>query len=171
MSVCPNASMAAFVGSVAPCGIVMTLRRSMSKSSAQALTGRIGHHDNLISERHDIRSSTERWCWVGCLGTVCATTIDGTRSPAMMSVTSSPSTPPYMPCLILDDGDVALVQQLRAGRAGRRRAVDQLSDDPITGEGDPSATRTTLTSAPFADNPSDRAELKVATPQTVVDRY
>jgi hypothetical protein len=34
-------------------------------------------------------------------------------------------------------------------------------------DGDPSATRTTLTSAPFAVNPSDSAELNVANPQAV----
>ena len=70
--------------------------------------------------------------------------------------------------LMLDDGDVALVQQLGACRYGCRGAVDQLSDHPAATEtGDPSATRTTLTSAPFADNPSDSAALNVASPHGV----
>src|SRR6202158_26821 len=45
-----------------------------------------------------------------------------------------------------------------------------LTSSPMTRglrEGDPSATRTTLTSAPFADKPSDRAALNVASPQGV----
>ncbi len=48
--------------------------------------------------------------------------------------------------------------------------AEPLTSSPITrspDEGGPSATRTTLTSAPFAANPSDSAELNVASPQAV----
>src|SRR6201993_3221006 len=48
--------------------------------------------------------------------------------------------------------------------------VEPLTSSPITRaleEGDPSATRTTLTSAPFAVNASDSAELNPANPQAV----
>ena len=49
-------------------------------------------------------------------------------------------------------------------------AGEPLTSSPMTRpleEGDPSATRTTLTSAPFADNPSDNAALNVASPHGV----
>src|SRR5271166_1042678 len=48
--------------------------------------------------------------------------------------------------------------------------AEPLTSSPITraSEGNaPSATRTTLTSEPFAHNPSDRAALKVASPHAV----
>src|ERR1700682_2105028 len=48
--------------------------------------------------------------------------------------------------------------------------ADPLTSSPMTRglrEGDPSATRTTLTSAPFADKPSERAALNVASPHGV----
>src|SRR4030088_199102 len=48
--------------------------------------------------------------------------------------------------------------------------VEPLTSSPMTrapGEGDPSDTRTTLTSAPLAVNPSDRAALNVASPHGV----
>ena len=70
--------------------------------------------------------------------------------------------------LMLDDGDVALVQQF--GACCYAMSLEPLTSSPMTRaleEGDPSATRTTLTSAPFAHNPSDRAALNVASPQGV----
>src|ERR1700757_350633 len=48
--------------------------------------------------------------------------------------------------------------------------AEPLTSSPTTRaceEDDPSATRTTLTTAPFADNPSARAALKLATPHCV----
>src|SRR6202022_2857693 len=48
--------------------------------------------------------------------------------------------------------------------------AESLTSSPMTrllDEGDPSATRTTLTTAPLADNPSARAALKLASPHTV----
>jgi hypothetical protein len=48
--------------------------------------------------------------------------------------------------------------------------VEPLTSSPTTRElqeGGPSATRTTLSSAPFAVNASGRAELNIATPQPV----
>ena len=48
--------------------------------------------------------------------------------------------------------------------------VEPLTSSPMTRgleEGDPSATRTTLTSAPFAVSASDSAELNVANPHAV----
>src|ERR1700704_5409259 len=49
-------------------------------------------------------------------------------------------------------------------------AAEPLTSSPTTRgseDGSPSATRTTLTSAPFAANPLDSAALNVASPQTV----
>lgn len=51
-----------------------------------------------------------------------------------------------------------------------RDVLEPLTSSPMTRalvEGAPSATRTTLTSAPLAVNPSDKAELNVASPQAV----
>src|SRR5271166_118334 len=48
--------------------------------------------------------------------------------------------------------------------------AEPLTSSPITralDDTDPSATRTTLTSEPFADNPSDKAALNVASPHGV----
>ena len=69
--------------------------------------------------------------------------------------------------LMLDDRDVA---RLSNSEAAATDAGESATSSPTTRAlegGDPSATRTTLTSAPSAVNPLDSAALKVASPHAV----
>ena len=118
------------VGTVAPCGIVVTLRRSTSNPSTQPLPCGLGHDDHLIRHRRDrLENRTLVWRRVfeDCVGD------DDRRHPQpvddvhhVVSVDTAIDS-----VLMLDDGDVALVQQLAARRYRCRRTVDQLSDHPL----------------------------------------
>ena len=161
-----HASRRRAVGRVAPCGMVLTLRRSTSKPRHRRCARPPRHHDHLIRPRRDRlehRTLVRRRVFEDRVSD------HDRRDPQpvddihhLVSVGTAVDA-----VLVLDDGDVAPVQQLGACRHRRRRAVDQLADDPGIEEGDPSATRTTPTSAPCADNPSASAALNVASPHAV----
>ena len=102
-----------FVGTVAPCGIVVTLRRSMSKHTTQPVAGRFGHDDHLIRPRRDLlehRTLVRRWVFEDRVGDY------DRRDPQpaddvhhLVAVDTAVDA-----VLVLDDGDVALVEQLGA---------------------------------------------------------
>src|ERR1700758_2309029 len=71
---------------------------------------------------------------------------------------------PYSCCTI------AISLSFSNSEVAARDVAEPMTSSPITRaseDNDPSATRTTLTSEPFAHNPSDKAALNVASPHGV----
>ena len=104
-----DASRQGLLGTVAPCGIVVTLRRSMSNPTTQPVAGRLGHDDHLIRPRRDLlehRTLVRRWVFEDRVGD------DDRRDPQPVDdvhhlVTVDTAVDAV---LMLDDGDVALVE-------------------------------------------------------------
>ena len=98
------------------------------EAGAQTFAGSFGHHHHLVGQRqHLVEHRTLVWCRIfqHRMGD------DDRRHPQalhdlddLVAVRSAVNA-----VLVLDDGDVAAVEQLRGGRDGRRRAVDELAGD------------------------------------------
>ena len=137
------------------------------EAGAQPVPGGLGHHDHLVGERHDLfehRTLVRRRIFEDSVG-------DHDRRDAqaahdlddLVAVGAAVDA-----VLVLDDRDVALVQQLRACRDGRRRAVDEFADDlRCCAETVPVGDPHHVTSAPLLPDPSASAALNVASPHGV----
>ena len=117
-------------GKAAPCGIVVTLCVVDGEAGTQALARRLRHHDHLIGQcHHRLEHRTLLRCRVfeHRVGDD-----DGRHAQRLHDLDDLVAVGAAVDAvLVLDDRDVAAVEQFGGGSCGRGVAVDEFADDAV----------------------------------------
>ena len=154
-------------GTAAPWAMVST-RAGSTSNEVHRRSRAASDMTTTRSARATASISTSRWCGVGSRKMVWAITMDGTRRFGQDFEHFVTVGPAEEAVFVLDHRDIALVEQLGAGRHRGRRAVLQLADHPLATS--PVSHRPPGRRRPrrrWLDSPSDSAVVKVARPHAV----